>query len=198
MIVNFVGSPCSGKTTTAAQIFALLKEEGLGVEFVAERARLHIAKERYARGLKPSEPITLCSHDQFDIMINQFTDERVLQQVCGPDMTVLSDSSCLNALLYMGDDYKASNDSTIQMVLESVRQLVSVIYYCLPVPRKFALLDPNRIHDEGESLAIDAKIPAMLEKYVPNIPVVYVGGTITERYKQVTLDLFERIARAGN
>ena len=55
MYVNFIGAPCSGKTTSAAKLFAELKEMGLEVEFVSEYARLYIAKKRIANNFNKIE-----------------------------------------------------------------------------------------------------------------------------------------------
>lgn len=194
MIVNFVGAPCSGKTTTAASLFAKLKEDGHPAEFLTEQARLHIASIRYDFGLSPGEPLKLDDWDQLNIMTTQFHLETMMTEVCGSNMTVVTDSSFLNSILYMTDSGVSHSfaPDIENMVYESSRQN-RIIFVC-PTVKAPVGSDPNRVHSEEQSLAIEKKIPDMLAKFAPNIPTVYLTGSVHYRYNTVISEVFRRLA----
>lgn len=96
MLVGFVGAPSSGKTSLAAEVFVTLKKSGLSAEFIAEFARLHIARKR-----RPGQELTLTESDQLHI----FDQQHLLEKTMNNSSTiVITDSSPLNTLLYLPID----------------------------------------------------------------------------------------------
>lgn len=185
MVISFLGSPVSGKTTTAALVFSKLKEAGLPVEFLPEQARLYIAEERYRRGLKPSDRLELTDDDQLEIMRRQISIERLYRKVCGSGVTVVTDSCPLNSFLYMSENAREENREELFQSLG----YSDVLFYSPPVwaPKT---LDPNRIHSQEEALTIDSRIPMVLERYAPGKFPVELHGLPILRAAEVLTHIF--------
>lgn len=189
MLINFIGCPCSGKTTTAAGIFSALKDEGTPAEFVSEQARLYIAARRREMALGPYEQLDLDDYDQIRIMHRQYEVENVLTWACGPDVVIVSDSSPLSALLYMSEEGWSAVKSN--GVFDDARKQVELVFYSHPVQR-IAILDPNRVHSLEQSLALNERIPAFLEAL--GIPAIPLFGNAQER---LALAMREICSRRG-
>lgn len=183
MNVSFIGCPCSGKTTTAAMVFANLKETGLPVEFVPEQARLYIAQQRFVKGLRPEAPLKLSNFDQQMIFDEQSNWEVMMAKVCGPKVIVVSDTWSLASLLYMTDDFIEESNLS-QLVKEKVLPVTNLVFHLAPVEPPDAL-DPNRIHDAEASKEIDRRIPLILRRHAPNLEVNEVDGTPIDRARIV-------------
>src|ERR1700761_2045380 len=155
MRINFIGCPCSGKTTTAAMVFAKLKELGMNCEFITEQARLHIANLRWQRNLKPEDPCPLTDSDQFEIMIKQIETEEIVSTAVGNSVVVICDSSAFNSLLYMS---KEDKDQALKWdLVHRAKDQSDLVFYCPPVDESKGL-DPNRVHSREQSLLIDSQI----------------------------------------
>lgn len=167
MLVAFVGAPCSGKTTTAARLFADLKERGLPVEFLAEYARMYIAQHRrFEHGF---EPTPLSDRDQYAIFAEQAKHEMVLSS--DPTSLVIADSSAISALLYMTDAYIEAQASLppsqfgIPNVVEMAKQAAArydIVFRCSPV-RPGIVYDPNRVHSYEQSVELDKRISKVFD-----------------------------------
>jgi len=161
MLVAFVGAPCSGKTTTAARLFADLKERGLPVEFLTEYARMYIAHKRH---LERSEVGPLEDRDQYAIFSTQNKNESIMAD--DPTTLVISDSSAVSALLYMTDLYiehqarLPPSQFGIPNLVEQARVAAArydIIFRCSPV-RPGIVYDPNRVHSYEQSVELDKRI----------------------------------------
>jgi nicotinamide riboside kinase len=174
MNVAFIGCPCSGKTTTAAMVFARLKEAGVPAEILPEYARLYIAQKRCLHG----DPVKLTDTDQYNIMSQQTQWETMMAKVCGSDVITVEDTWSLAAMLYMSEEKKHSQEvrDLVDLILPAVR----TVFYVDPVDQQF-ILDPNRVHDEAQSKAVDKLIPGILREFAPNVPVVRLSGTAEMR-----------------
>lgn len=161
MIVALLGSPCSGKTTTAAKAFVALKEQGVIAEFITEQARWYIAEKRWNLKLKPQDRLELDETDQLAIMEKQFNAEQILKSSSTSSTVVISDSSALNALLYMTDAMTKS--AAVNNLVEACLKAYDLVYYCKPLSF-FPLGDANRLHDQAFALEADKKIPALVDR----------------------------------
>jgi len=94
MLIAFVGSPCSGKTTAAAALFSELKNMGKPAEFFPEYAREYIMKKRFTE--KTSE---LNEQDQLNIYDGQKGIEESYK-VMSPNSITITDGSTLNSYFY--------------------------------------------------------------------------------------------------
>lgn len=167
MLVTYIGAPCSGKTTTAARVFADLKERGLPVEFLSEYARFYIAGKRNLEG----DAFTgLDDRDQFAILQEQ--EKREFVMAADPRSLVVADSCAMSALLYMTEGYLSDSrmednclwfggKSPLNLAREAAQQY-DIIFRCSPV-RPGVGYDPNRIHSYEQSLDIDKRIDRILD-----------------------------------
>lgn len=194
MLIGFIGAPCSGKTTTAARLFAELKDNGTPAEFITEEARMYIAVKRLEcqdRG----GTFTLNDQDQFSISGNQFDKEYTMIRAA-PTSVVVSDSCVLNSSLYMSDDFYRS--SVVKNRMEAALANYDLLFVCAPV-RLSNSLDSNRVHDKAQILVIQSKIDKLLQDYRIYPPKTMVlGGTTSVRTAMALSTVYERIGRANN
>lgn len=190
MLVSFIGSPCSGKTTTASAVFAQLKDTGVSSEYIPEYARIYIAEKRVAEGLAPSDKLVLTDADQINIMRQQLHLEKTMKAACGPDVIVVSDTSSLGALLYMSEDCRYSY-SVQNMIVESVA-LQDLVFVTAPIER-LQVLDPNRVHNADESKVIHDSINPTLAHFCPEIRPLLLAGESDARKQIVTIKILERM-----
>lgn len=185
---SFIGCPCSGKTTTGAMVFAHLKENGIACEFITEQARMYIAKKRT---LNPG--YTLSDMDQAEIMQLQYDCIDTMEKsTAEANSIVLCDSSPLNSLLYMSPEFRRNN-TLVKELVAKISKDPGVVFVCAPVKRPMSL-DPNRIHGEAESIAVDESIPFVLEESIPGLlsDVIHLSGAPQER----SLVAIDRVLRA--
>jgi adenylate kinase family enzyme len=184
MLIGFIGAPCSGKTTTAALVFAALKQMGRIVEFIPELARVYICKKREEEGNK----ITLDDWDQADIIIQQAIYEDLFVN-SGTDF-VLTDSSVYNALLYMTPEFRKQ-----PLVSEYMHEIskYDYLFHC-PIPQNCSIRrdhcpsvvphtiinDPNRLHDYSTSLEIEKSIPNIIKH-----PYITITGDAQTRAEKI-------------
>ena len=193
MLFGFIGSPCSGKTTTAVAVFSMLKNMGFACELVLEQARLYIANLRYQQNLDPEEPVILTDSDQIRIMEKQNQIEKTLIKSCGPSVIIVSDSSSLNSLAYMSAECRDSE--IVQKLIPNALKNYTFSFYSTPIqspakaPKQF---DPNRIHDESSSKNIDLTLLELLQKIEPKIPYSLTSGSIHQRSQFVLSEIINR------
>jgi len=195
MLINFVGSPASGKTTTAAMLFAKLKEYGLSAEFVGEEARRYIVIRKFSKRAFRENPI-LTDIDQANIMENQADIEDMMVLGTSPDTVIISDGSPLNALLYMTPEFRRENHR-VKAFLNMTRTLMtkSLTFVCEPLKSHRDVRDSNRIHNLEQILKIDEQlIPVMNETGLEHLapPSIYSGS----RWVWLTGDPQQRLATA--
>jgi hypothetical protein len=185
MQVSFIGSPCSGKTTTAAMVFAALKEIGISCEFIVEEARRYIAQKRFNAIQSLQEPFKLDDEDQLNIMDNQIHIENMYRTVCHSSTIIVCDSSPFNSLLYMSPDGR-NNAITRKLVEKSIFNS-NLVFYAPPV-LETDIVDTNRVHDPQASLLIDQSIPKIMLETAPAVwkTVIPLTGDPKARLGQVT------------
>lgn len=189
MIVNFIGSPRSGKTTTASRVFSNLKEAGFNCEYIPEQARFYIASKRNDLKLKPSDTLKLTDNDQLVIMEKQFNTQNIMLKACGSDSIVITDSSPLNSLLYMSPNVQQFKQ--VQDLIKEIDKQNNVYFYCEPV-KWIGGMDPNRVHTEKESLEIDKSIVNIIVPLLKQHPTC-LNGDIDTRWKTATNEIFRKI-----
>jgi predicted ATPase len=171
MLVNFVGAPCSGKTTVAASVFVALKESGLDAEFITERAREHIA---YLKYLNPNE-LEITDRDQWDIFTKQLMIQRCYRKT---NAQVICDSDPLLTLLYLSESF--SPDYVAKSHIQEAVDNMGIVFYCPPI--NAYKMEGNRIHNRDFALEFDKKILPHYKKYAPNVQLVPLPlGSVKEK-----------------
>src|ERR1700677_2459612 len=140
MLVNFVGSPSSGKTSSAALLFSELKDLGFPCEFITEFARIYIAKKRYNDS---QTKVVLSDLDQSEIFKNQFELENIMLGSSN-DPLILTDSSVWNSVLYMTPDFREEfkKSELCQKAIDRHAKISPLVFLSYPV--NFSSNDPNR------------------------------------------------------
>jgi len=182
MMISFIGAPCSGKTTTAAKVFATLKESGIAAEFVPEYARVHIAELRVKGKLKDR----LSDQDVMVIGMRQ----RILQEIVkhgSPSSVVIADSSPILSLLYL----EQPNDAFKEQVRNAMKE-TDLVLLCEPVPPP-VMKDPNRLHTFEESLEYHERLKKILADDFPELDPVLLVGDIDYRVSTAFAAIMERM-----
>lgn len=141
-VINLFGGPGTGKSTTAAGLFWLLKNRGLRVELVTE----------YVKALawaKRSEELT----DQFYIYAKQHHRQHVLK---GQVDFVVTDSPLLLTLLYVGD---LEPDSYCDYVVDNWNRYDNVNFF---IQRMKPYHTEGRWQTELEARMLDSKVMNLL------------------------------------
>ncbi len=159
MLIGFMGAPISGKTTTAARLFAGLKDDGYVAEFLPEQARTHIARLRY-EAAKNDEPVRqLDDLDQKDILLAQYEMEVVFTET-SPQSVIVTDCAAFLALLYMTPAVRHMHDVLPKARASAAR--FDLLFRCHPV-KPGDLYDPNRLHSFEQSQVLDAQLDEVLK-----------------------------------
>lgn len=157
MLVGFIGAPCSGKTTTAAKLFAALKENGQPCEYIAEKARAYIAEKRFAlKAQGRGHEFRLFDGDQLAIAKSQFRAEMIMDD---PGIITVTDSCVLNSFLYMSPGFRSTKE--VVDLMDAALGNYDLLFVCGPVPRPSGT-DPNRVHDADASALINDQIYSLL------------------------------------
>lgn len=190
MHLAFVGSPSSGKTTLAAEIFSSLKRTGRSCEFLPEFARFLIAKRKFEA---QSHKITLSYEDQMEILQGHALWERQFRYSCNNRSILISDIWSSMALVYME---LLRDNAEAQAPILSADQLPPTpdyVFWCRLPLSALNDKDPNRVHDYKAITDVDELLPDVLQCYYPQLNLIEVTGNPTERARTVMSIISEKI-----
>lgn len=141
VLVNLYGGPGTGKSTTAAHLFALLKQRGVSAELVQEYAKGVVWEEHFAK-----------LEDQLYILAKQ---NRHTARVMGKVSVVITDSPILLSLIY-GRDCPTAFKQTVRD-LHNLRCSFNVF-----LKRVKPFEQAGRVQDELKAKELDYAIREML------------------------------------
>lgn len=142
-VINFVGGPCSGKSTLGTGLFYQMKKDGYNVEFVHEWAKELTWDERKK-----------CLQDQLSILGHQ---NNMVNRLSGKVDWVVTDSSIILGLMYAPENYYKTFP---QMVLEVFNSYDNITIY---VNRPDVYQSSGRNQNQEQAKLIDLKIKNMLK-----------------------------------
>jgi hypothetical protein len=179
MLIEFLGSPCSGKTNTAARLFEALKTHGLPTEFIPELARQYIIELRVSKRLPVTTPLSFSDEQQIEILRRQVQREDLYKRGCSSSTTIISDSSPFNTLAYITE----KDREDIRLLTNEAYKLKPLIFWCRAVHPPLTK-DLNRIHGFEESKRLDSEVfPALVEILrTRGLSVTELTGSREERY----------------
>lgn len=145
--VVLYGGPGTGKSTTAAQVFARLKQVGYNVEIVHEVAKDFTWEQRHVA----------LSHQPYIMGKQTFRMDRLRGKVEG----IVTDTSTLFALIY--GDKRFASDAFRAWVLDDYRRRKTINVFLTRDPSR--AYNPNgRRQSEESAKAMDEKIRALLNE----------------------------------
>jgi nicotinamide riboside kinase len=154
-VINLLGGPGTGKSTTCAGLFSIMKLEGYSVEMVPE----------FAKDLTWSER-KLCLKDQFYVTANQ---NYAFERLRGKVDYVVTDTSLLLGLIYDQGRYR-----NFKPFLKEVYNSYDNINFFLRRKKKYDPTGRNQTEDEAKNL--DLLILRMLS--AENIPFVEINADL--------------------
>lgn len=154
MIVNIVGSPCSGKSSLSCELFVILKKLHLNVEYVNEYVKTMIWESRFDE-----------INDQYYVARGQYN---IIKNVSKKVDFTICDSPLLLSLFY--NEYNKNNMSNIEKTKEYILEKMdefeqNSIYIFLERDNNIPYSNIGRIHSEEESKKIQKGIKKIMEKY---------------------------------
>lgn len=190
MLIGFLGSPISGKTTTAARLFAELKDGGYSSEFIPEQARVLIAQRRYDASKKNEEMKTLDDWDQFTIMIRQNNMEEIFSFASSRSL-VITDCTAFLAMLYMTPEFR-NEKKVLDMAVNSAKRF-DILFRCHPV-NPGELYDPNRVHSFEQSQILDSQLDDVIKFIgIPVEKIIELVGPSNVRSSRAHYEVMEKL-----
>lgn len=154
-VINLIGGPGCGKSTTAAGLFYELKKKGYSVELVTEYAKTRVWED----ALKTLK-------DQIYVFGKQHHSQWKLE---GKVDYIVTDSSLLFSIIYGGDQVTEAFES---LVIEDFRRFNNV---CIFLERTGIDYERNgRLETSQEAEEIDKRILRLVDKY--KIPITRISS----------------------
>lgn len=144
--INFLGGPGTGKSTSAAELFVKMKQEGYDVELVTEVAKDFVWENR-------SETLS----NQPYVTSKQF---RNLYRLHGKVDYVVTDASVLNGLIY-----SENKPSTLHPYILSLHNEMLTPSFNILLDRVVKYDHNGRLQTQQNALSIDTAVKKMLSLY---------------------------------
>jgi hypothetical protein len=198
MLIGFIGTPCSGKTTIAAKLFASMKEIGMKTELIVEQARTYIANKRFQEGISYKEKVILTNEDQLSIYKLQSALEFKMKNSCSPDTVIITDTCAFNAGIYTDETFELNHD---RKFFTNAVGHYDLIFYCHPINLRFLPEDSNRIHSLEEIQKLDKRTLEVIDAcHKNNFNVFDLLGSLSleQRYLKASHEIMELYANVAS
>ena len=147
LVINLFGGPCSGKSTLAAQLFSLLKAQGVSCEYNVEYAKR-----------KTFEKSLFMLHDQFYVSAKQHHELLMASSSC---KVIVTDSPVILGIAYMSP---RDQEAGLDVLLRNYSRLFTNFNVYLD-RSSIQYNTAGRNQDADEALALDRKILNILGAY---------------------------------
>lgn len=151
VLINLISGPGSGKTTTAAQIFAEMKIRKLNIEYVQEYAKLLVWTEKFE---------TL--NNQYQVSYEQFN---IFNSLNGKVDFIITDGSLLHGLVYnvLNKDNTSNIIKTHQSILNWYSKFKNINIF-LERDENIPYESEGRLEDIMSAIEIDKLLKIELQK----------------------------------
>lgn len=158
-VVNLFGAPAAGKSTLAAKLFSILKEQGKNCELVREFVKVRAYEGRQVTPL-----------DQIYLLGKQVHSESMLY---GKVEYIITDSPFLlpgayQHLFFSGDYIQKA----AQAVMKEARVNYGIVYKNFLLPMRDEVKDEGRFHSKDQVILIDKYLStylALCDEFVINL-----------------------------
>lgn len=168
IVLNMFGGPGAGKSTTAAGVFALMKEAGMSVELVTEFAKDATWEERH----------NLLAVQEYILAEQNLR----LRRLVGKVQFAVTDSPLLLSTIYTDIDYPVS----FRWFVEDMFNSYSNFNFLIKRTKPYVQIGRNQ--DEDQARRIDAQIASTLSRLGHKTSIVIGDGTA----KTVIFDFVQR------
>lgn len=166
-MINLFGPPSSGKSTTAAGLFYLMKIKGYSVELITEYAKQMVWERQHKAQFENQVSIAAKQHD------------KQLNLVGHGIEYAITDSPLLLTLLYQPKGYYQSFNNLVFDMNSAYSN------YNILLERNFDYSPIGRNHSEEESIEIQSKIKEFLDSN--KVPYTIVEANPTSNLKILNL-----------
>lgn len=159
IIINFIGSPCSGKSVMASLLFAELKLNGYLTEYVQEFAKTLVWKGDFQK-----------LNNQIYTTKNQY---ELFKNINGKVNYIVTDGSLIHGLYY--NKYNKNNTNDINLTEKKIKEYINEFdnIYIFLKRGDFPYETQGRIHNYEQSLEIEKD----LEKLLQDMNLKYITTT---------------------
>lgn len=144
-VINLIGGPGCGKSTTAADLYSLMKKSGQSVELVTEVAKDYVWDESYK-----------LLRDQIFIFGQQYHNQWRLRDRVD---WVITDSPLLLNLYYSSD----RSETFFKLIVEKFYDFDNLVYFIDRGVSEFS--QEGRVHTYEQSIKADSDIKELLTSY---------------------------------
>lgn len=145
-IVGFLGGPGCGKSTTASDIYAKLKQNARNVEYIPE----------FAKTLTWAKDFETLKFQEYVTCTQQYNQNVVLGQV----EAVITDSPIITGLMYYKETNKKIRSAFEDYILESFKAQKNILFF---LKRVKGYLKVGRTQTLEEAIEIDNRIKNFLD-----------------------------------
>ncbi len=142
-VINFFGAPCAGKSTSAAELFSLMKKNGVRCELITEVAK-DMIYDGNTSGLKNQNLIFATQEHRFFRLLDKGIDYAI------------TDSPLLFSAFYAPQDYPPEFK---KLCFHFFNKYENMNFY---LKRNHAYSLIGRIHNEEDSAKVDRNMHAFL------------------------------------
>jgi hypothetical protein len=151
VVLNFAGGPGISKSTTAAYLFAKLKQDERNVEYITEFAK-NLTWARDFETLKFQEYVTCTQQYNQNILLGQVD-------------AIITDSPIILGLLYYKESNSNIRESFEKYVIESFKAQNNILFL---LKRTKGYIKVGRTQTLEEAIEIDTKIKYFLDSHKIN------------------------------